>query len=115
MSLPQAKIAIQRRYLIQFLQQVQGYTALDASVRLLPSTMGVFVAAPFAGVLTARIGPRLPVVVGALLCTAAFFLEGAIVEPGVSYATLWWRYAIFGLGGARRHASQSVGFGFLRA
>ena len=53
---------------------MQGYTALDASVRLLPSTMGVFVAAPFAGVLTARIGPRLPVVVGALLCTAAFFL-----------------------------------------
>ena len=74
MRRPQAKIAIQRLFLIQFLQQVQGYTALDASVRLLPSTMGVFVAAPFAGVLTARIGPRLPVVVGALLCTAAFFL-----------------------------------------
>src|SRR5579859_854433 len=85
-------------FLIQFFQQVQGYTALESALRTLPVTVAIFVAAPFAGVLTARIGPRLPIVLGALLCAASLFLQGTILEPGVSYATIWWHYLLFGIG-----------------
>ena len=85
-------------FLIQFFQQVQGYTALEASLRTLPVTLAIFVAAPFAGPLTARIGARLPIVLGALLCGASLFLEATFLEPDVSYTTIWWHYPIFGIG-----------------
>jgi EmrB/QacA subfamily drug resistance transporter len=85
-------------FLTQFFQQVQGYTALEASLRTLPVTLAIFVAAPLAGPLTARVGARLPIVLGALLCAATLFLEATFVEPDVSYSTIWWHYPLFGIG-----------------
>jgi EmrB/QacA subfamily drug resistance transporter len=85
-------------FLIQFFQQVQGYTALEASVRTLPVTLTIFIAAPLAGRLTNRIGPRIPIALGALLCSASLFLEGTFLEPNVGYATIWWHYPLFGIG-----------------
>jgi EmrB/QacA subfamily drug resistance transporter len=84
-------------FVTQFLQAVQGYTALEAGLRTLPTTMGIFLIAPFAGMLTARLGPRLPIVLGALLAGGALLLVMRI-EPDSSYATLWWDFGLVGIG-----------------
>jgi hypothetical protein len=47
--------------------------------------------------LTARLGPRLPIVLGALLAGGALFLVTRI-EPDSSYATLWWDFGLVGIG-----------------
>ncbi len=84
-------------FITQFLQSVQGYTPLEAGLRTLPTTAGMFVIAPLAGLLTARLGPRLPIVLGALLAASSIFLLLRI-EPDSSYATLWWNFGLFGIG-----------------
>src|SRR6266700_2351451 len=84
-------------FMVQFLQNVQGYTAFEAGLRTLPVSVGIFAVAPFVGRLTARIGPRLPIVLGALLCTSSLCLVTRL-EPDTSYATLWWQISLFGIG-----------------
>ena len=85
-------------FLVQFLQNVQGYTAFEAGLRTLPASVGTIAVAPFAGQLTARIGPRLPIVLGALLAATSLFLVTTTLQPDTSYATLWWQIALFGIG-----------------
>lgn len=84
-------------FVVQFLQNVQGDTALGSGLRTLPVSVGIFAVAPFAGRLTARIGPRLPIVLGALLCASSLLLVMRI-EPDTAYTTLWWQFALFGIG-----------------
>ncbi len=84
-------------FMVQFLQNVQGYTALESGLRTLPVSVGIFAVAPFVGRLTGRIGPRLPIVLGGLLCTSSLFLVTRL-SPDTSYATLWWQIALFGVG-----------------
>jgi DHA2 family methylenomycin A resistance protein-like MFS transporter len=84
-------------FITQFLQSVQGYTPLEAGLRTLPTTVGIFVISPLAGMLTARQGPRLPIVLGALLAALALFLLLSI-EPDTGYVTLWWRFGMLGIG-----------------
>lgn len=84
-------------FMVQFLQDVQGYSAFEAGLRTLPASAGIFVVAPFAGRLTARIGPRLPVVLGGLLSVSSLFLVMRLT-PDTSYATLWWQVGLFGVG-----------------
>src|SRR5215470_2484157 len=84
-------------FITQFLQAVQGYTPLEAGLRTLPTTAGLFLIAPVAGLLTARLGPRVPIVLGALLAASAMFLLLSIA-PDTGYATLWWNFGLFGLG-----------------
>ena len=85
-------------FVTQFFQSVQGYTALESGLRTLPATMGLFVIAPLAGRLTARLGPRLPTVLGALLTGVALLLLPSLLEPDSSYATLWWDLGLAGIG-----------------
>jgi EmrB/QacA subfamily drug resistance transporter len=85
-------------FLVQFLQNVQGYTTFEAGLRTLPASVGTIAVAPFAGQLTARIGPRLPIVLGALLAATSLFLVTTTLQPDTSYATLWWQIALFGIG-----------------
>jgi EmrB/QacA subfamily drug resistance transporter len=84
-------------FVTQFFQAVQGYTPLEAGLRTLPTTMGIFLIAPFAGMLTARLGPRLPTVLGGLLAGGALLLVMRM-EPDSSYATLWWDLGLVGIG-----------------
>lgn len=84
-------------FLTQYFQAVQGYTALETGLLMLPLTMGTFLAAPFAGRLTARMTPRLPIILGALLsCGGLFLLMG--LQPASSYATIWWNLGLLGVG-----------------
>jgi|GEM_PF-82642 len=84
-------------FLAQYFQQVQGSTALDAGLQILPITVSTFVVSPFAGRLTARLGPRLPIVLGAVLASGGLFLL-MLLEPQSLYATLWWKLAMLGIG-----------------
>ena len=71
-----------------YLQNVHGYSPVATGVRLLPLT-GVFAfSAPIGGVLTARFGPRIPLLVGMLLLGVAMLgLRGISVHSG--YLSLW--------------------------
>ena len=82
----------------QVLQNVQGYTAFEAGLRTLPVSVGIFAVAPLAGQLTARLGPRLPIVLGGLLAATSLWLTAMTLEPDTSYAALWWQVGLFGVG-----------------
>ncbi|MFJ4567360.1 MFS transporter [Streptomyces caelestis] len=66
------------------LQVVVGYSALAAGTALLPTTALMLVLSARSGELADRIGPRLPLTVGPLLCTAGMLLM-LRVGPGASY------------------------------
>jgi EmrB/QacA subfamily drug resistance transporter len=84
-------------FVSQYFQAVQGYTALESGLRTLPTTMGIFIVAPLAGMLAARLSPRLPIVLGALLSGSALFLLTRL-EPATSYASIWWDLGMLGIG-----------------
>jgi DHA2 family methylenomycin A resistance protein-like MFS transporter len=73
------------------------YSALLASVALLPFGTGVFVASLVAGRLADRIGARLPVAVG-LAATAIGCVLLYTVEVSTTYSALWWPTLIAGFG-----------------
>jgi EmrB/QacA subfamily drug resistance transporter len=56
------------------LQQIMGYTPLNAGLALLPTIALIAVFSPFSGILAARIGARIPLVVGAGIAAIGFSL-----------------------------------------
>jgi DHA2 family methylenomycin A resistance protein-like MFS transporter len=84
-------------FISQYFQGVQGYSALESGVRTLPSTVGIFIMAPFAGQLAARFSPRVPITLGALLAGTALLLFTRL-DPTTDYANIWWNMALFGIG-----------------
>jgi EmrB/QacA subfamily drug resistance transporter len=61
-----------------------GYTATQAGAALLPLPLVIAVASPAAGALSAKIGPRLPLVVGPIIVAFGFILTLRI-GPDTSY------------------------------
>lgn len=84
-------------FVAQYFQNVQGHTAFETGLCMLPITMGTFLMAPFSGLLAARLGPRLPIVLGALLAGSSLLLLTRL-EPDSSYTTLWWTLGMLGIG-----------------
>ncbi len=84
-------------FVAQYFQSVQGMTALESGLHTLPITASTFVTAPFAGRLAARPGPRLPIVLGAILSGTALFLLTHIT-PTSDYSTVWWNLGLLGIG-----------------
>ncbi|KOX00776.1 major facilitator transporter [Streptomyces sp. NRRL B-1140] len=68
------------------LQVVVGYSALAAGTALLPTTVLMLLLSARSGQLADRIGPRIPLTVGPLLCAAGMLLM-LRVGPGASYLT----------------------------
>ncbi|WP_149828136.1 MFS transporter [Streptomyces tailanensis] len=66
------------------LQVVSGYSALGAGTALLPITVLMLLLSSRAGALGERIGPRIPLTVGPLLCAAGMVLA-LRVGPEASY------------------------------
>ncbi|WP_367321759.1 MFS transporter [Streptomyces sp. HUAS ZL42] len=67
------------------LQVVAGYSALGAGTALLPTTALMLLLSARSGELADRIGPRIPLTVGPLLCAAGMLLM-LRVGPDASYA-----------------------------
>ncbi|MFI9200527.1 MFS transporter [Streptomyces sp. NPDC053048] len=80
-----------------YLQNVHGMTPVNSGLHLLPLTGVMIVAAPLAGAVITKAGPRVPLVVG-MLCTAAACFGMATLEPGTGTLTMSVWFALLGLG-----------------
>ena len=60
-------------FIALYMQNILGYSPLEAGVRFLPATLMIVAIAPIAGRLTDRIGSRLPIAVGLSLVSVALF------------------------------------------
>lgn len=80
-----------------YLQSVHGFSAVEAGVRSLPLTATFVVASPIAGLLTARFGPRVPLVIGMAAAAAGL---AALSRLGVDapYWHLWPALVVLGVG-----------------
>jgi EmrB/QacA subfamily drug resistance transporter len=84
--------------LAQFFQTVQGYSPLQAGLRVLPWTaMPIFIA-PVAGALSDRIGGRPLMVTGLGLQAAGLAWIAAVSTPTVAYAELVTPFVLSGVG-----------------
>jgi EmrB/QacA subfamily drug resistance transporter len=82
-----------------YLQNIQGYSALQAGVRTLPWTLMILVVAPLAGRLNARIGARVPAALGMLLVGVG--LSGlARLDALSAYSAIWPSFVLCGVGTA---------------
>ena len=84
--------------LAQFFQTVQGYSPLQAGLRILPWTAMPIVVAPIAGALSDRIGGRPLMAVGLALQAAGLAWIAAVSTPTVAYAELVGPFIISGVG-----------------
>ncbi len=80
------------------LQVVSGYSPLAAGIALLPVTVLMLLLSARAGALGQRIGPRLPMTVGPMLCAVALVLL-SLIGPQASYlGDVLPAVVVFGLG-----------------
>jgi EmrB/QacA subfamily drug resistance transporter len=80
------------------LQVVAGYSPLVSGIALLPTTALMLLLSARAGGLSHRIGPRIPMTVGPLICAVALMLM-ARIGPGADYWTdVLPAVIVFGLG-----------------
>ena len=80
------------------LQQVSGYTALEAGISLLPVTVIMLLLSARSGALAARIGPRLQMTVGPLLLAVGLALFGRVGPSGNYITEVLPAVLVFGLG-----------------
>lgn len=80
-----------------YMQNIRGYSAVEAGVRTLPLTMAVMVVAPIAGRLNARLGA--PILMATGMVAAAIAMVGLrFLEAGSPYSHIWPFYLILGAG-----------------
>ncbi|MGW0779313.1 DHA2 family efflux MFS transporter permease subunit [Streptomyces sp. NPDC002913] len=84
-------------FLMLYLQNVRGFTPVEAGVRTLPLSLATVVASPLGAALTQRFGPRLTMPIGMLLQAAAS-LWMLTWDAGSAYAALWPPFLAIGLG-----------------
>ena len=84
-------------FLALYMQDVLGYSALEAGLRFLPTTMVIAVVAPLAGRLADRLGPATPMSAGLAVLAVAMFLFAGI-DPGTTYSGLIVPFVLQGIG-----------------
>jgi EmrB/QacA subfamily drug resistance transporter len=84
-------------FLALFLQNVRGYSPLQAGVRFLPMTALIIVIGPIAGRLTDRIGPRV-LMTGGLLAVAGSLFWQSFLQVNTSYGFLIGAFVLMGVG-----------------
>ncbi len=99
-----------------FMQEVLGFTAMQAGLALLPRTIVMMVGMPIVGRLYNRVSPRLFVGAGAVcFCASAYMMSkytldtdpsgiiGALVVQGIGFACLWVPLTTVALSSIPRH------------
>jgi EmrB/QacA subfamily drug resistance transporter len=94
-------------FLALYMQNILGYTPLEAGVRFLPTTLMIMAVAPLAGRLSDRIGPRWPIVAGMTLTTVSLFLFTQIGD-GTTYSDLLPAFVLMGVGVALTMSPMST-------
>src|SRR5439155_11161882 len=84
-------------FIALYMQNIKGYSPLEAGVRFLPSTLVIMVAGPISGRLTDRIGPRPLISSGLLLVAGSLFWQGHL-SPDTSYAFIAGAFVLMGFG-----------------
>ena len=80
-----------------YMQNILGYSALEAGVRFLPSTVLIIVTAPIAGRLADRFGPQRLIVTGLMLIAVSLYIQTHIsVHSG--YELLLAAFMVMGVG-----------------
>jgi EmrB/QacA subfamily drug resistance transporter len=80
-----------------YLQDMLGFDPVKAGVALLPLTLPLLVAAPLAGRIYDRVGPRWPVAIGTAVAAAGFAWQALFLHD-FSYGRLVPGYLLVGLG-----------------
>ena len=84
-------------FLALYMQNILGFSPLEAGVRFLPTTVVIMIVAPIAGRLADRVGPRWPIAVGLSLVTAALF-EFTRIDTSTTYSDLLPGFMLMGIG-----------------
>ncbi len=84
--------------LIQFLQVVQGKTALEAGLMTTPWTIAPMVVAPIAGFIAPRVGTRVLRAAGLALQSTALFWLASVLAADVEYSALVIPFLLAGVG-----------------
>jgi EmrB/QacA subfamily drug resistance transporter len=84
-------------FIALYLQNIKGYSPLQAGVRFLPSTAVIVFVGPLAGRLTDRVGPRPLMSTGLLLVAGSLFWQGHLAVD-TPYASLAGAFVLMGLG-----------------
>jgi len=84
-------------FLAIYMQNILGYSPLQAGVRFLPSTLMIVAVAPIAGRLADRIGPRWLIVAGLLVLTLSLYTFTGIAVDS-SYTDLLPGFMLLGVG-----------------
>ena len=84
-------------FMALYMQNILGYSPLEAGVRFLPSTLMIVIIAPLAGRLTDRIGPRPPIVAGLAIVTVSLYLQ-SLVGVDTGYGQLLLPFVLMGIG-----------------
>src|SRR4051812_11451762 len=84
-------------FMALYMQNILGYSPLQAGVRFLPSTLCVMAVGPIAGRLTDRLGPRNLIVTGLLIVGAALAWQSQVAVD-TTYAFLLPGFVAMGIG-----------------
>ena len=84
-------------FIALYMQNILGYSAVEAGVRFLPSTLMIVLIAPLAGRLTDKVGARPLMVAGLSLATLSLFLQTRI-DVDTGYGLLLPAFILLGIG-----------------
>src|SRR5258708_2520120 len=91
-----------------FLQNVLGFTPLQAGFAFLPTALGVIVGAGLTSRLIGRVGPRVPMTTGALMAAIGMFWLSNVTVHATYFADVFGPLAVLALGPGMAFASTSA-------
>ncbi len=84
-------------FMALYMQDILGYSALEAGIRFLPTTMVIAVIAPLSGRLADRLGPGTPMSGGLVVLAVSMFMFAGI-DSGTTYSSLIVPFTLMGVG-----------------